>query len=95
MVRNTLVVFLFQVLHGIIQKEINQNSVDSVCLRWLLSLDFLDFSLGLRVLGSIFLRRGKDAFVSGILHFWVAFLDLPFDKLYAPDARAAEFNFPV
>lgn len=94
-VRNTLVVFLFQVLHCIIQKEVNQNSVDSVCLRWLFSLGFLDFGLGLRVLWSVFLGRSEDAFVSSILHFWVTLLDLPLYKLNTPDARAAEFDFPV
>ena len=79
-VRDTLVLLLLQCLHGIVQKEIDQNRVDSVRLRLLVDTS---------VMGS------SNAFCASSLHFWMPFFNFSPDQLHTPDTRAAELNFPL
>lgn len=95
MVWDALVIFLLQILHCIIQEEINEDCVDAVRF---LGLFFglglgLGGCLGVQVFGILVGLRA--AFHARCLHLGVALLNLTFDQLHAPDTRATEFNFPV
>jgi hypothetical protein len=72
MVRDALVLLLLQALHRIIQKEVDQDRIDAICLMWL--FDIFDALVLVVVLDGF----GNALFASRF-DFWVAFLDFPFD----------------
>jgi hypothetical protein len=90
MVRDALVLLLLQTLHRVVQKEVDQNRVDAICLVWL--FDIFDALASVLV---VVLDGFGNALFAGGFDFWVSFLDFPLDELHAPDAGAAEFDLPV
>lgn len=87
MVRNTLIVLCLQILHRIVQEEVNEDRIDSVGFVWLL----IDFScsfaaLVLKVTGLVRLASG--------LGLRVPLLNLTLDQLHTPNTGSTKLNFP-
>lgn len=93
MVRDALVLLLLEILHRIIQKEVDQDRIDAICLVWLFNL--FDIFDALESVLVVVLDGCEDALFAGGLHFGVPFLDFPLDQLHAPDAGTAKFDLPV
>lgn len=71
--RDALVLLLLQILHRIIQKEVDQDCVDAVCLVWWFNL--FDIFDALKSVLVVILDGCKDALLSGGFDFGVTFLD--------------------
>lgn len=97
-VRNRLVVLSLQILHRIVQEEIDENSVDAVCLfRFFMACFLKCFLLWVLVLRVCFFVKESLAGRLFAAHFdlRVSALDLSFDQFHAPDACSPKLDLPV
>lgn len=89
-VRDAFVVLRFEALHRVIQKEVDQDGVDPVCLRVFVNVSGLPGVLG----SSVSIRLG-DALPASGFHLGMPFLDFALDQLHAPDTCPTELNLPI
>lgn len=87
MVRNTLVVLCLQILHRIVQEEVNEDRIDSVGFVWL----FIDVSC---LFGVLVLNVPDPVRLASGLDLRVPLLNFTLDQLHTPNTSSTKLDFP-